>query len=163
MIRRLLPYPLLAIGLFVMWLLLTQSFSPGQVLLGILVTLFATRAMAALQPERSPIRSYRTLFSLARDVIGDIILSNIAVARLILSPRKKRVSGFIRLPLTLSDRHGLALLALIITATPGTIWVDFNRRRGMLLIHVLDLVDEEAWIQLIKTRYEARLMEIFES
>ncbi len=163
MIRRWLPYPLLALGLFVMWLLLTQSFSPGQVLLGVLVTLFATRAMAALQPERSTIRSYRALFTLGLDVVGDIIRSNIAVARIILSRRADRVSGFVRMPLALSDRHGLAMLALIITATPGTIWVDFDRRRGILLIHVLDLIDEEAWVQLIKTRYEARLLEIFES
>ena len=53
-------------------------------------------------------------------------------------------------------------LALIVTATPGTLWVDFDRRRGTLLLHVLDLVDEESWIQLIKGRYESLLMEIFE-
>ena len=34
--------------------------------------------------------------------------------------------------------------------------------KGILLLHVLDLVDETAWIRLIKDRYERRLMEIFE-
>ena len=33
---------------------------------------------------------------------------------------------------------------------------------GRLLLHVLDLVDEETWVRLIKDRYERRLMEIFE-
>ena len=33
---------------------------------------------------------------------------------------------------------------------------------GVLLIHVLDLVDKDEWVALIKNRYEALLMEIFE-
>jgi len=163
MIRRWFPYPLLATGLFVMWLLLTQSFSPGQILLGAVVAFLATRAMAALQPERSRIGSVPALLKLAGVVAVDIVRSNIAVATIILSPRRERVSGFVRLPVDLRNRHGLTLLALIITATPGTCWVDFDRARGILLVHVLDLIDEDEWIRLIKRRYEALLLEIFES
>jgi multicomponent K+:H+ antiporter subunit E len=161
--RRWVPYPLLAAGLFVMWLLLTQSFSPGQVVLGGIVAILATHAMAALRPERSTIRSVPAIFKLAGIVAADIVRSNLAVASIILFPRQERVSGFVRLPVDLRNRHGLTLLALIITATPGTCWVDFDRARGILLVHVLDLVDEEAWIRLIKRRYEALLLEIFES
>ena len=58
---------------------------------------------------------------------------------------------------------GLTVLALIVTATPGTAWVQFQRASGSLLIHVFDLVDEDEWIRLLKTRYEALLVEIFES
>jgi len=32
----------------------------------------------------------------------------------------------------------------------------------MLTIHVLDLIDENAWIRTIKHRYERLLLEIFE-
>ena len=49
--------------------------------------------------------------------------------------------GFVQMPLELKSRHGLAVLALIITATPGTIWVEFDRARSILLVHILDLVD----------------------
>lgn len=161
--RRWLPYPLLALGLFIMWLLLTQSFSPGQILLGGTVAFLCTHAMAALRPERSKIGSPQTVFKLAGIVAADIIRSNFAVAAIILARRKERVSSFVRMPLELRNRHGLTVLALIITATPGTIWVEFDRSRGILLIHVLDLVDEEEWIQLIKGRYEALLLEIFGS
>ena len=48
------------------------------------------------------------------------------------------------------------------TSTPGTAWIEYASDSGILLIHVLDLVDEEAWVTLIKSRYEAMLMEIFE-
>jgi multicomponent K+:H+ antiporter subunit E len=161
-VRRWLPYPLLATGLLLMWLLLTQSLSPGQLLIGGAVSVLATHAMAALQPQRSRIAKLSALFRLAGIVLVDILRSNLAVAADVLFARRARVAGFVRLPLELADRHGLTLLALIITATPGTIWVEFDRRRGSLLIHVLDLVDEEHCVRLIKRRYEALLLEIFE-
>ncbi len=160
--KRLLPFPFLAIALFAMWLLLTQSFSPGQIVLGLAVALLATQAVAALKPDLQRIRSLRAALRLSGIVIVDIIRSNLAVAGLILFPRQ-RISNFVRFPLELRNRHGLALLALIITATPGTIWVEFDRARGILLVHILDLVDEEEWIRLIKQRYESLLLEMFEA
>jgi multicomponent K+:H+ antiporter subunit E len=161
--RRWIPHPLLAIALFLIWLLLTQSFSPGQILLGGIVALLATHAMAALRPERSEVRAPWALLKLAGIVAIDIVRSNLAVAAIVLFPRPERVAGFVRVPIELRNRHALTLLALIITATPGTVWVEFDRGRGILLIHVLDLVDEDQWSRLIKARYEALLLEIFGS
>jgi multicomponent K+:H+ antiporter subunit E len=74
----------------------------------------------------------------------------------------ERVSGFVRIPLELRDRYGLATLAIILTATPGTLWVQFDAATGTLLLHVFDLLDEEEWRHLVKDRYERRLKEIFE-
>jgi len=42
------------------------------------------------------------------------------------------------------------------------LWMQYDSSRGELLVHVLDLVDEDAWIRLLKDRYERLLMEIFE-
>jgi multicomponent K+:H+ antiporter subunit E len=70
-------------------------------------------------------------------------------------------SGFIEVPLDLRNPYGLAALACIITATPGTLWVGFDRKRGLLTMHILDLIDDETWIRTIKGRYEQPLLEIF--
>lgn len=158
--RRWIPHPLLAIGLTIMWLLLNQSVSPGHILLGGAFALLASGGYAALRPERVRIVSARPIPRLLRTVIADIVRSNIAVARIVLFG-KRGVSEFVRLPLELSNIHALTVLALIITATPGTMWVQFNRASGILLVHVLDLKDEEEWIRLIKGRYESLLLEIF--
>ncbi len=56
----------------------------------------------------------------------------------------------------------LAVLAVVVTSTPGTAWLEYNSLNRTVLIHVLDLVDEAEWQTLIKGRYEALLMEIFE-
>lgn len=156
------PYPLLIVSLLVMWLLLT-SFSLGQLIVGTAVALLAAQGMAALNPAKPRIRRWSLLPKLIAIVLYDIIRSNIAVTRLILNEgSRRRVSGFLTIPLELRSPMGLAVLGVIITSTPGTAWIDYNSARGTLLLHVFDLVDEESWRTLIKQRYEQLLLEIFE-
>jgi multicomponent K+:H+ antiporter subunit E len=71
-------------------------------------------------------------------------------------------SGFLDIPLDMRDPHGLAVLAMIVTATPGTVLSGLADDSSMLRLHVLDLQDPEAWIRTIKQRYERPLREIFE-
>jgi multicomponent K+:H+ antiporter subunit E len=159
----LLPYPLLSIALLVLWLLLNQTVSVGHLALGSVLAVLASWAMAALRPEKPRIRRPGAILRLAGMVLVDILRSNLAVGRIIVSPREPGGNaGFMTIPLDLRSRYGLAVLSIIITSTPGTIWVNYDAAKGVLLIHVLDLVDEAAWIRLIKHRYERRLMEIFE-
>jgi multicomponent K+:H+ antiporter subunit E len=101
---------------------------------------------------------------LAWTVFRDIVRSNVAVARVVLGlvSDRKIESGFIHIPLDLRDPHGLAALAVIVTSTPGTVWVGLSPSSDTLTLHVLDLQDEDEWIQLIKQRYERPLMRIFE-
>lgn len=163
MIKRMFPYPLMSLALIAMWLLLHNSVSPGVLLGAALVGLAAPWAMAALQTERLRVRSFPALARLAAIVLIDIVRSNIAVADIILRKRRRKgAAGFIVIPLDMRNRFGLTLLALIVTSTPGTLWVQYNSQRGTLLLHVLDLVDENTWITLIKQRYERLLMEAFE-
>lgn len=160
--NRVLPYPLLAAALLLMWLLLS-GFTPGQFVLGCIVAFGASWAMVPLEPSKPRIRRWRAIPRLAGIVLVDILRSNIAVASIVLLGRgSETTSGFVDIPLKLRDPTGLATLACIITTTPGTAWVDYRSANGRLLIHVLDLVDEQEWIELITQRYELLLMEIFE-
>jgi multicomponent K+:H+ antiporter subunit E len=145
------------------WLLLNQSLSSGHVLLGSIlgVTLSALLRRLELPPLR--IRNHHWLLVLAGRVAWDIVQSNIALFALILSGRHRRVtSGFVRVPLVLTNGYGLAILACIITSTPGTIWMSYESKERMLLIHVFDLVDEATWIRTVVERYERPLREVFE-
>jgi multicomponent K+:H+ antiporter subunit E len=157
------PHPILLVALVVLWLLLQQSFSPGNILLGFIIASLAARGLEALRPEPVRIRFSRAIPRLAGRVLIDIVRSNVAVARLILARNDpRRTAAFVHLPLDMRSHHGLAMLGIIITATPGTLWMQYDSARGLLLVHVLDLVDEAAWIALIKQRYERPLMDIFE-
>lgn len=161
--NAILPYPLLSLALLILWLLLNQSVSTGQIILGSVIAVLASWVMATLRTEKPHIRRPGTILRLVGLVLVDIVRSNIAVARIIVRSREPGVNaGFLSIPLDMRSRHGLAVLAIIITSTPGTAWVNYDAAKSTLLLHVLDLVDETVWIETIKHRYERLLMEIFE-
>lgn len=161
--RELIPHPLITLGLTFIWLLMT-SFSLGHLILGGAIAIAAGQMVSRLHLPRPHIRRYGLVIRLALLVGLDIIRSNIAVAGIILAgpAEAERRSGFTEIVLRLRDRNAIALLAIIITTTPGTAWMEFDPVSGRLLIHVLDLVDPEAFADLIRNRYESALMEIFE-
>jgi multicomponent K+:H+ antiporter subunit E len=160
---RLLPFPLVSAGLLVLWLLLNQALSLGQLFLGSVVALAGGWALAALQPPKARVRRLGAILRLSSLVLADIVRSNIAVGRIVLGlGGRERTSGFVNIPLDLRDPYGLAALACIITSTPGTLWVNFDAGKGVLMIHILDLIDESEWVRTIKGRYERLLLEIFE-
>lgn len=160
-IRAIFPHPLLALGLFTAWLWLSGPVTPGSITQGLLIGLIVPHVMRRLEPDRSNIGNPMAVLKLAAYVGVDVIRSNYAVCRIILAGHPERVSGFIHVPLEMRNRYGLAVLAIILTSTPGTLWVQYDRMTGQLLLHVLDLVDEAEWIDLIKNRYESLLLEIF--
>lgn len=157
-----LPYPLLSLSLLLMWMTL-NSFSIGHLVLGSIIAVFASWSMAALRPHKPRLRRWQVIPQLIGTVLYDIIRSNIAVVWIILTGRPdNHRSAFMTVHLDLKDPTALAILSVIVTSTPGTAWIEYNSANGMLLMHILDLVDEADWTDLVKNRYERLLMEIFE-
>lgn len=161
--RRWLPYPALSGFLLVIWLLLNQTLAPGQFVVGAILGVVLARIFRLLDAPTLRVRNPHKLLVLAARVSLDVVRSNYAVAKLIVRGQSRAVkSGFVSVPLRLTNPYALAVLACIITSTPGTIWVSYDAGRNILLIHVLDLVDEMVWIGTIRDRYEHLLLEIFE-
>lgn len=160
---RVVPHPVLSAVLVLMWLVLT-SFSLGNLVLGTVIALIAGWAVEHLHPPRPKFRRWSAIPVLMAIVARDILRSNIAVARvLVMGPNHPAYhSGFVELQLRLRDPNAIAVLAIILTATPGTAWIEFEHEDGRLLLHVLDLRSDADWQLLIRDRYEALLMEIFE-
>ncbi|MCC2600954.1 Na+/H+ antiporter subunit E [Sphingopyxis yananensis] len=161
MIQRLIPYPILSACIFSMWVLLT-GFSPGHILLASVIAILVSRTMLALLPEKPALKLGWAIPKLAYYVALDIIQSNILTARIILFGKKDREADFVLMPVQLRSPYALATLSIILTATPGTLWIQHDPSRHMILIHMLDLTQKEAWVAMMKDRYEPLLMEIFE-
>lgn len=144
-----------------MWLIL-NGFSFGQLLLGFIIAVFGGWMMRLLESEKIKIKSWRAVLQLSFRVFIDSIVSNIAVAYFILTKKfRKHQSGFIVVPISLESRTALAVLACILSATPGTAWIAYSRKNSELLLHVLNFKNGYDYQQLIKKRYEQLLLEIF--
>ncbi|HKO87796.1 MAG TPA: Na+/H+ antiporter subunit E [Burkholderiales bacterium] len=161
--RRLLPFPLLTLALMAMWLLLAREISPADLIGAVLMGVGGPLAIASLELPRRHIRRPWAVMRLLGLAFADVVRSNNAVAMIVWHPRLRgQSSGFVDIPLDLRSPYGLAVLAIIITATPGTLWSKYDPANGVMRLHVLDLIDESDWVSRIKNRYERLLLEIFE-
>jgi multicomponent K+:H+ antiporter subunit E len=156
-------FPLLWIALVAMWLVLVGTLSAGEAILGALAAWVSLRVFAKLQPPAVLVRRPWQALSLFVVVAHDILRSNIAVARIVLTPqRKDRQAGFVDVPLDIRHPAALATLACIITSTPGTAWAGYDSHANVMTLHVLDVRDAADLVQSIKIRYEQPLLEIFQ-
>jgi multicomponent K+:H+ antiporter subunit E len=161
--KRLLPAPLLSLGLFGGWMLLTRSFSLGQVLMGLGVAVLIPLLIAPLRPQPRPLRHWALLARLILRVGAGVVHSALLVAAGVLRAKTRPPRGaFVVIPLDLQDAHGLAALAMISAVIPGTVWSELAPDRSALLMHVFDLENEATFVAHFKTDYEQPLKEIFE-
>lgn len=156
--------PALTAVLILMWLVLNDTLAAGQLALGVVIATGLVWWAAKLRPLRPRLYRPHLAIGLLAVVFIDIVRSNLAVARIILGLVRDRAirSGLLDIPLDLHDPHGLAVLATIITSTPGTVWVGLAPDRRTLTLHILDLRDEAEWVRTIKQRYERPLIGIFQ-
>ncbi|HZX78214.1 Na+/H+ antiporter subunit E [Lysobacter sp.] len=161
-LRRLVPQPGLSIALLALWLLLARSVEMAQVLLGMAIALIVRILVSTLWPV-ARIRRPLTALRFALRIGGDVVHSNLVVAWGVLRwPWRRPVYRFILIPLDLRDPAGLAVLSVVTTVVPGTVWSELAVDRSAMLLHVWDAPDEAAFAARFKARYEAPLREIFE-
>jgi multicomponent K+:H+ antiporter subunit E len=161
--RRLIPSPALSVALLLLWILLMQSVSAGTLVLGAALALFWPVVTVRLRPAPARLRRPLVMARLFCRVVVEMLRSNAEVAWAILTRRSQDIrSGFVLIPLELRDPNGLAVLAMIVTFTPGTAWAQLSADHRVLLLHVLAIPREQDLVALIKQRYERPLREIFE-
>ena len=162
MLKRLFPHPRLTLILLACWLLLMNSLSLGNIVLGAVlgcvISFFVGEGLWL-----APVQFGHpwVLARLALHVLIDIVVANIEVALLVLGPTHRLRPAFIEVPLDSTHEIALTALISIVSLSPGTLCAELSDDRTCLVVHVLDLEDEAALVTLIKTRYEAPLMEIF--
>lgn len=159
--RRWLPHPLLSLTLLLVWLLLVNDISVGHWLLGALLGWLIPLLTQVFWINPPRIRKPLKLCLFFLRVLGDIVIANLQVAKLILGPSARLRPAFVEIPMLLEDELALTMLASIISLTPGTVSADLSDDRKILLVHSLDVDDETALVEQIKHRYEAPLLEVF--
>lgn len=160
--RWLFPHPFLTVILAVVWVLLQNTVSPGMIVFGLILGIIIPRLAAPFWPERPRGVRLTKLFAYSVIVLWDILVANVRVAWVVITvPNAKLKPAWIVIPLELRQPEAITVLAGTITLTPGTVSADLSESGRYLLVHVLHTHDPNADLDSIKTRYEARLKEIF--
>lgn len=90
----------------------------------------------------------------------ELLLSNIAVLKVILKPRLTITPGIFALETKLTKDWEITILANLITLTPGTLVVNVSVDNKTLYIHAMDLADKQEAIDNIKNTFEKAIMEV---
>ena len=155
-----LAHPVLSLLIGASWLLLQQSVSAANLLFALLLALAVPRVVHPFLG--TGLRLKRPLLALrfAGVVLWDIVVANLTVARLVLSPVSRPEPAWVRVPIGLTDPTAISLLASIVTTTPGTVSCVVDEEKRELVVHALDCRDPQALIDDIRRRYEAPLKEM---
>lgn len=124
------------------WLLAWGEVSVANVASGLVV---AAVLLLAFPPHRrtgtgsgvSPLGAAR----LVLHVLGQLVPSNVLVARQILCRRSRIRTGVLAYPLHTPSEEVLSLMAHVIALTPGTMTVEATREPAVLYVHFLLLDD----------------------
>jgi multicomponent K+:H+ antiporter subunit E len=146
----------------VIWLLLVNELSFGQVLLGSILGWAVPLYTARFWPEQVKVRRPQVLVRFLLVVLYDIVVANVTVARLIMGPAERMQPAFVTMPLELRSEVAISLLASTISLTPGTVSAFLSADRRCLVIHSLHTTEPDELVATIRRRYERPLQEVLE-
>ncbi|TDL78611.1 Na+/H+ antiporter subunit E [Peribacillus frigoritolerans] len=90
----------------------------------------------------------------------ELIMSNLAVLKVVLAPKITTRPGIFKLETELKKDWEITILANLITLTPGTLVVEISDDNRYLYIHAMDLADAEEARKEIKNTFEKAIQEV---
>ncbi|MRX54762.1 cation:proton antiporter [Bacillus sp. HMSC76G11] len=90
----------------------------------------------------------------------ELIMSNLAVLKVVLAPKITTRPGIFKLETELKKDWEITILANLITLTPGTLVVEISDDNRYLYIHAMDLADAEEARKDIKNTFEKAIQEV---
>jgi len=148
--------------LAVTWALITGAFTVPNLLFGALLGALASLLLRDRVQAPMLYGRIARVLSLFWLLCVELMLSALKVASLVIRPRMKQHlnPAIIAFPLTAQTDAQIALLANLITLTPGTLSIDVSEDRSTLFVHVLALTDREALIADIRNGFEKKVLEV---
>lgn len=146
------------------WMALTEDFSAGNFLVGILISslvLWVAHPAGEGVPVVFYLRKGWRWFRFACFFLGELILASLRITWDILTPRHRMRPAILAIPLDIATDEEITTLANLITLTPGTLSLDVSADRRVLYIHAMYVEDVEQFRTSIKRRLERRVKDLF--
>jgi multicomponent Na+:H+ antiporter subunit E len=149
---------LLNLSLMALWVASTGVFSYANSALGFLVGFVV---LWWLQPLLGPTTYFRKLpLALRFSVLflWEVLKSNLRVAWDVITPNRRRRPGIVAVPLDAKSDLEIAVLANLITLTPGSLCLDVSEDRRTLYVHAMFVSEPDQVRREIKQRFESWIL-----
>lgn len=141
------------------WIALTGQFEPVNFLAGFVLSYLLLRMVVGNGERQTYFQRAVRLIAFGFFFIKEIILSNFRVARIVLSPRLEISPAIVGVPLDARSDLSIAVLANLITLTPGTLTLDISADRSVMYVHTMHAEEIDAFRNSIKD-LERRVLEV---
>jgi multicomponent Na+:H+ antiporter subunit E len=94
-------------------------------------------------------------------VLKEVVVANLRVAAAVIAPAGRLRPAIVAVPLTLDRDAEIALLANLITLTPGTLSLDVSPDRRTLYVHAMATTSPDDLRREIQQGFERRILEVF--
>lgn len=148
------------IVLAAVWVLATGGFAIENLLLGLVFGLAIVWLLQPILKSGSYCALVGKIVALNLFFLRELLLSNLRVARDVLTPARALHPAVIAVPLEAESEFEIVLLSVLLTLTPGTLTFDVSEDRSMLYVHTMQGADPNAEKQRIKNSIERRILEI---
>jgi multicomponent Na+:H+ antiporter subunit E len=101
-----------------------------------------------------------SFIKLAFIFIKELILSNIAIVKVVLKPKLDMSPAIFAMDTELTKDWQITLLSSLITLTPGTLVIDVSEDNKTLFIHAMNIGEVEDEINSIKSSFEKAILEV---
>lgn len=151
---------LLNLSLAFTWMFLKNSYQPIDFFIGYVTGLIIIFIFRRFFDSRFYMGRIIAIIHLLLVFIKEVLLSNIAVLKIVLKPKLDMKPGIFALPIDLKKDWEIYILSSLITLTPGTLVMKVSNDRKILYIHAMDTPDIEESISGIKNGFERLIKEV---
>ena len=151
---------LLNIVLAFLWMFIKVSFDPISFIKGYLFGIIIIFVLRRYFHSRFYLFRMWSFIKLTVIFIRELVMSNIAIVKIVLKPKLDMRPGIFALQTDLTKDWQITLLSSLITLTPGTLVIDISEDNKTLFIHAMDIGEVEAEINSIKNTFEKAILEV---
>jgi multicomponent Na+:H+ antiporter subunit E len=93
--------------------------------------------------------------------LKELVVANVKVAAAVLFPEGRLCPAIVAVPLALDRDAEIALLANLVSLTPGTLSLDVSKDRRTLYIHAMAVTGPDDLRREVRDGFERRILEVF--
>lgn len=151
---------LLNVFLAFMWMFIKVSYDLSSFIKGYIFGLIILFVFRRFFTSRFYLSRVYAAIKLTLIFLKELVLSNIAVLKVILKPKLDMRPGIFAFETVLTKDWEITVLSSLITLTPGTLVIDVSDDNKTLYIHAMDISDVDDAVKSIKESFEKAILEV---
>ncbi|WP_419886909.1 Na+/H+ antiporter subunit E [Neobacillus niacini] len=151
---------LLNVVLAFLWMFIKVSYDPISFIKGFIFGLLVIFVLRRYFHSRFYLFRLWSFIKLTFIFIKELILSNIAIVKIVLKPKLDMRPAIFAMDTVLTKDWQITLLSSLITLTPGTLVIDVSEDNKTLFIHAMNIGEVEDEINSIKNSFEKAILEV---